>query len=99
MPVRLLISDCQSDFVSLGSSAVALRVVLSGEGHHFRVAVEDGLRSLTSPHKGVREQYGPRSEELVELGLQPFRSRTPTLRAGEAFHPGRGRLPAVRVAS
>ena len=39
-------------------------------------SLDDGLRLLTFLRKGVREQYGPRSEKLVEFGMQPFRSRT-----------------------
>jgi hypothetical protein len=37
--------------------------------------LDDGLRLLTFLRKGVREQYGPRNEKLVEFGLQPFRGR------------------------
>jgi hypothetical protein len=41
----------------------------------LRLTLEDGLRLLTFLRKGIREQYGPRNEKLVEFGLQPFRSR------------------------
>jgi len=35
----------------------------------------DGLRLLTFVDAGVRQQYGNRSEKLVEFGQQPFRSQ------------------------
>jgi hypothetical protein len=41
----------------------------------LNLSLDDGLRLLTFLRKGVREQYGPRSEKLVEFGLQPFRGR------------------------
>jgi hypothetical protein len=46
--------------------------------------LDDGLRLLTFLRKGVREQYGPRNEKLVEFGLQPFRGR---LRRSEPVTP------------
>ena len=36
----------------------------------------DGRRVATFVKAGIREQYGNRSEKLVEFGLQPFRGRT-----------------------
>ncbi|HEX2643791.1 MAG TPA: hypothetical protein VHU81_12430 [Thermoanaerobaculia bacterium] len=42
----------------------------------IRATLDDGLRHLTFVRKGVRAQFGPRSERLVEFGLQPFRGRS-----------------------
>lgn len=41
----------------------------------LNLALEDGLRLLTFLRKGVREQFGPRNEKLIEFGMQPFRGR------------------------
>lgn len=55
----------------------------------LNLALDDGLRLLTFLRKGVREQYGPRNEKLVEFGLQPFRGRP------RRFEPVTPPVPAV----
>ena len=42
----------------------------------IRATLDDGLRYMTFVRKGVRAQFGPRSEKLVEFGMQPFRGRS-----------------------
>jgi hypothetical protein len=42
----------------------------------LRATLDNGLRHLTFVRKGVRAQFGPRSEKLIEFGIQPFRSRS-----------------------
>lgn len=54
----------------------ALRASKQQVTSELQQTLDDGLRLLTFLRKGVREQYGPRSEKLVEFGLQPFRGRT-----------------------
>lgn len=41
----------------------------------LRQTLTDMARLITFLRFGVKERYGPRSEQLVEFGLQPFRGR------------------------
>lgn len=38
--------------------------------------ISDGERAATALRVLLKEYYGPRSEKLVEFGIQPFRGRT-----------------------
>jgi hypothetical protein len=45
------------------------------KSRQIKEAITDGQRLATILRKGLLQHYGPRSERLVEFGIQPFRGK------------------------
>ena len=61
----------------LARQQAALTASRQDVSKRLKATIEEGLRALTVLRVSLKDHYGPRSEKLVEFGIQPFRGRKP----------------------
>jgi DNA repair ATPase RecN len=61
----------------LARQQAALTATRQDVSKRLKTTIEEALRSLTALRVALKDHFGPRSEKLVEFGIQPFRGRKP----------------------
>lgn len=59
--------------------------------------INDAQLLLTSVDLAIKQEYGNRSERLAEYGVQPFRRKPSTRRAGPEGKPQKGKAAGAKV--
>jgi hypothetical protein len=60
----------------ISTQQAAFAASKQGATQRLQALLTDGRKLATFLRSGIRQQYGNRSEKLVEFDLQPFRARS-----------------------
>ncbi|HYG63725.1 MAG TPA: hypothetical protein VEL74_14180 [Thermoanaerobaculia bacterium] len=63
--------------LELARQQAALTASRQDVSKRLKITIEEARRSLSAVRATLKDHYGPRSEKLVEFGIQPFRGRKP----------------------
>jgi hypothetical protein len=79
---RALLAGMVAQVRELSAQQAAMAASKQEATKSLRSLLVEGRKLATFLRTGVRQQYGNRSEKLVEFDLQPFRARTRPAAAG-----------------
>lgn len=74
-PFRAQLARALSNLRELSARRKALRLEMSQSAREIRALSDRGRGLAARLRAGVRAQYGHQSEELLEFGMKPLRSR------------------------
>jgi hypothetical protein len=73
---RLLLAGMVTQVRQISAQQAALAASKQDATQRLQALLVEGRKLATFLRAGIRQQYGNRSEKLVEFDLQPFRART-----------------------
>ena len=73
---RLLLAGMVAQLREISAQQAAMAASKQDATQRLQALLNEGRKLATFLRSGIRQQYGNRSEKLVEFDLKPFRART-----------------------